>query len=212
MRNHLAQSVQVTATPSKNRKGNAFALLPQLPPLNAKASMEHLEDVPPSSVTRIPSATKRVPFTSVDRTTQRLIDTLLPSIEQTPTRGPSKILHRGTSSSAVTTLAADIVQSSPVGPGLKRPDINRMLSASYKPLSWAKDIYKTPTKNRTTYPFDRAEEPVIEATPIQNSSIHKAPSPAMDERQVDAPSSHSMEPQKSIYASLGWDDDVDELA
>ncbi|KAK0509818.1 hypothetical protein JMJ35_008212 [Cladonia borealis] len=200
VRNPLAQSVQVTATPRKNRKGNPFALLPQIPPLNATPSTEDLENVPPSSVTRIPSSTKRLPSTSVDRTTQRLIDTLLPSIEQTPTRGPSKTLHRAASSSAVTTLAADIVQSSPVGPGLKRPDINRMLSASYEPLSWATDIHETPTKNRTTYLLDRAEEPVIEATPIQNLSTHKAPSPTMDERQ------------RSIYASLGWDDDVDELA
>ena len=212
MRNHLAQSVQVTATPSRNRKGNPFAPLPRLPPLNAKASIEDLEDIPPSSVIRIPSSTKRVSSTSVDRTTQNLIDTLLPSVEQTPTRVPSKILHRAASSCAVTTLATNIVQSSPIGPGLKLPDTTRMVSASYGPSTWATDIHETPTKNRTKYLFDRAEEPVIEATTIQNFSTHKAPSPATDERQLDPPSSQLIEPQRSIYASLGWDDDVDELA
>ena len=110
------------------------------------------------------------------------------------------------------TLAAEIVQSSPVCPGSKRPGIDCMLSASHEPLSWATDMHETPTKNRTTYPFDRAEEPVIEATPIQILSTSRASSAPMDERQADVPSSHSKEPQRSIYASLGWDDEVDELA
>lgn len=112
----------------------------------------------------------------------------------------------------MTTLAADVVQSSPVGPGLKRTDINGMLSASYEPLSWTTNIHETPTKNRTTNPFDRAEQPVIEATPIQILSTNKASSTPMHERQADALSSHSKEPQTSIYTSLGWDDEVDELA
>ena len=112
----------------------------------------------------------------------------------------------------MTTLAAGIVQSSPVGPRLKRTDINRMLSASYEPVSWTTNIHETPTKNRTTNSFDRAEQPVIEVTPIQISSTNKASSTPMDERQEDALSFHSKEPQTSIYASLGWDDEVDELA
>ncbi len=87
-----------------------------------------------------------------------------------------------------------------------------MLSASYEPLSWATDIHETPTKNRTTYSFDRAEEPVVEATTVQILSTSKASNAPMDERQADAPSSHSKEPQRSIYVSLGWDDEVDELA
>ena len=212
MRNPMAQGVQVTATPSKNRQGNPFAPLPRFPPPNSTASVEELEDVPPSSVTRIPSSTKRVPFTSGERTTQRLSNRLLPSIEQTPTRGPSKSLHRAASSSAVITLAAENVQSSPVCPVSKGPDMDRMLSASYEPLSWATDIHETPTKNRTTYPFDRAEDPVIEATPVQILPTEKAYSAPLDDRQADVPSSHSKEPQRSIYASLGWDDEVDELA
>lgn len=212
VRNPLAQGVQVTATPSKNRQGNPFAPQPRLPPPNTATSVEELEDVPPSSVTRIPSSTKRALSTSAERTTQRLSSRLLPSIEQTPTRGPSKSLHRAASSSAVIALAAENVQSSPVCLGSKRPNMDRMLSESYEPLSWATDVHETPTKNRTTYPFDRAENSVIEATPVQILPTEQAYSAPLDDRQADVPSSHSKEPLRSIYASLGWDDEVDELA
>ena len=90
--------------------------------------------------------------------------------------------------------------------------MDRMLSASYEPLSWATDIHETPTKNRTTYPFDKAEDPVIEATPVHILSTEKAYSAPLDDKKAGVPSSHSKEPQMSIYASLGWDDEVDELA
>ena len=87
-----------------------------------------------------------------------------------------------------------------------------MLSTSYDPLSWATNIDETPTKNRTNYLFDRAEDPVIGATPVQIISTKKAYNAPLDDREADVPSSHSKEPQMSIYASLGWDDEVDELA
>ena len=90
--------------------------------------------------------------------------------------------------------------------------MDRMLSESYEPLLWATDIHETPTKNRTTYPFDTAEDPVIEATPVQILPTEQAYSAPLDDRQADVPSSHSKEPLRSIYASLGWDDQVDELA
>ena len=90
--------------------------------------------------------------------------------------------------------------------------MERVPSTSFEPLSWVTNIHETPTKNRTNYLFDRAEDPVIGATPVQITSTKQASNAPLDDREADVPSSQSRAPQMSIYASLGWDDEVDELA
>ena len=194
------------ATPSKNRQWNPFSGLPRLPQPNASAPPEELEDIPPSSVSRVPSSTRRAPSTLVKGSTKRFGDRLLPSVEQTPTRGPSKFLGRPAASSAVMASTAEIPQSSPAGPELKPPNVPSGLSAS---STWNTNIHETPAKYRTIYHVDQAEELDIEATPIKVPLNDK---PLKDALQADPPSSQQQEPEISIYASLGWDDDVDELS
>ena len=197
------------ATPSKNRQWNLFSGLPRLPQPNTSALPEELEDIPPSSVSRVPTSTRRAPSTLVKSSTRRFGDRLLPSVEQTPTRGPSKFLGRPAASSAVMASTAEIPQSSPAGPELKPPNVPSGLSASYRSSTWNTNIHETPTKDRTIYHVDQAEEPDIEATPIKAPLNDK---PLKDALQADPLSSQQQEPEISIYASLGWDDDVDELS
>ena len=188
------------ATPSRNRQWNPFGGLPRLPPPTASAPPEELEDIPPSSASRVPSSARRAPSTLVKSSTRRLGDRLWPSVEQTPTRGPFKFLGRPAASSAVMASTAEIPQSSPAGPEL---------SASYRSSTWNTNNHETPTKDRTIHHLDQAEEPDIEATPIKVPLNDKPPKDAL---KADPPSSQQQEPEISIYASLGWDDDVDELS
>ena len=90
VRNLFAQGVQVMATPKGNRRKDVFGGLPSLPQPTCNFAPEP-DEIPPSSIPRVPS--------SVQKYTARLSKISQPrlprggtqnSIEQTPTRGPSK--------------------------------------------------------------------------------------------------------------------------
>lgn len=68
--------------------------------------------------------------------------------------------------------------------------------------------HKTPTKHRAHDGADQAAALGIEATPIQLSRV----APTSEKPLKPTASPQAQEAPMSIYASLGWDDEVDELS
>ena len=197
------------ATPSKNRQRYPFGALPRFPRADASAPPEELEDIPPSSVSRISSSTKRAPFTLAKSSAQRSGNRFLPGIEQTPTRGLSKFSMLTNTSSAVITSVIEVPQLSPPKPESEPASVSGEVLVSYRSYTSNTDVRETPTRGRTIYHVDRAEESGVEATPIKVQSNDKS----LDNIQpADLPSSWEQEAGTSIYASLGWDDGIDELS
>lgn len=209
VRSHFVQGVQVMATPSKNRQRYLFGALPQLPRADASGPPEELEDIPPSSVSRIPSSTKRASFTLAKSSAQRSGDRFLPGIEQTPTRGLFKFSMLPNTSSAAITSVIEVPQLSPPKPESEPASASSEVLVSYRSYTRNTDVRETPTRGRTIYHVDRAEESDVGATPIKVQSNDK---PVHDILPADLPGSWEQEAGTSIYASLGWDDDIDELS
>lgn len=96
IRTLFAQGVQVTATPSKNRQKDIMGGLPRLPASSTTIPQADLEDIPPSSGLRAPDSLIKVRNTLVPASDDypRIIQrSVLPSLGQTPTRGPSKLTN-----------------------------------------------------------------------------------------------------------------------
>ena len=100
VRNPLAQAMQVMATPSKDRKRGSFAGLPQFP-APADTAPTPLDEVPPSSVSKVPCSTNKLAGRSALARSTTLPTFNKPTyhVEQTPTRGPDKFFSRYLSSS-----------------------------------------------------------------------------------------------------------------
>ncbi|KAL2043524.1 hypothetical protein N7G274_003831 [Stereocaulon virgatum] len=209
VRNSFGQGVQIMATPSKNRKRNPFGAIARLSQPSASAPPEDLEDIAPSSVSRIPSSTNKAPFTLAKSTAQRSSDRFLPGIAQTPTRGFSKFSMLPNTSSAVITSATKVPQFSPPKPGSEPFSVSSGILVSHRPYMRNTEVRETPTKGRTINHIGRAQKSGVEATPIKVQSNDK---PLNDILPADLPSSWEQEAETSIYASLGWDDDIDELS
>jgi hypothetical protein len=112
-------------------------------------------------------------------------------------------------SSAVITSATEVSQLSPPKPESEPANVTSGVLVSHRSYTRNTDVRETPTKGRTIYHVDRAEESGVEATPIKVRANDK---PLNDILPADLPSSWEQEVETSIYASLGWDDDIDELS
>ena len=168
--------------------------------------MPELEEVPPSSISCVPSSSRKAresPFLAPD-STRKTGSSALP-IAETPTRGPSKLWGRPPISTAAVESGGDMSRLPPLSAASKPPKVSNDLSTF---TQWPLQIHKTPSK----FPYpDRAEQSVhaaINATPVKvppvaNKLADKSP------KAVLSPSSQGKE--ESIYAALGWDDDIDEL-
>ena len=96
VRNLFAQSMQVMATPSKDRKRD-FTGLPRLP-RQPMISHTEVEEIPPSSVSKVScSATKAGTSSVLRQSSIQKPSASLSHVEQTPTKGPSKFFVRSTS-------------------------------------------------------------------------------------------------------------------
>jgi len=94
VRNLFAEGVQVMATPSRNRRRDVYAGFSRLSQATEAGTVE-LEEVPPSSVSRVPSSTTKSHCGAM-RSPKYPGECNLPSIERTPTRGLSKLSGRPT--------------------------------------------------------------------------------------------------------------------
>lgn len=126
-------------------------------------------------------------------------------IAETPTRGPSKLRGRPPISTAAIESVADITHPPPLPAASKLPKASNDL---FTPTRWSLQSYQTPSKFRCSHEVERCGDASIHATPV------KAPSAANvhSENSTKAVLSPVLqEKEESIYAALGWDDDVDEL-
>ena len=93
VRNTLAQAVQVMATPSRNRQKNVYG---RLPPPSTKLPPADLEEIPPSSGLRAPDSLIKAGAASIplrDEYPTIVRHNELPFVDQTPTRGSSKLTN-----------------------------------------------------------------------------------------------------------------------
>jgi hypothetical protein len=194
------------ATPSKNRHCNVLADL-RFPRPHSASAATTLDEVPPSSVSRITGSVIKAHGSSsfCQDGAPWIGSNVLPSVEQTPTRGPTKLLGRPMSSS--TAKAAGEGQMSYTRK-LKSPEANPDLSLSFSLPPWPSKVQETPSKERTADHSFQQEKRRIEETPSKPSvTIQDSP-----KTSAAATFFSSQEQETSIYASLGWDDDADELA
>lgn len=195
------------ATPSNNRHKDVYGGLTRFP-RQSIASLPELEEVPPSSISCVPSSSRkprRSPFLAPDSTRKTDSSALALPVVETPTRGPSKLWGRPPISTAAIESVADVSHPPPLSAALNPPKAsNGIFTSPQLPLQ----VHETPSKFRCSHQVERSEDASISATPV------KAPPPANkaadnSPKAVLSPSSQGKE--ESIYAALGWDDDVDEL-
>ena len=206
------------ATPKGNRRKNVFGHPPRLPTTNAEDSREP-EVIPRSSGPRIPSSLVcpgRV-AQSVDGAT-----TIHPSwskltVEQTPSRKATRVDK--TSLRKTTEVNQDmdeLCQASPELPVLvSRHAITRPLAPSRTPSytlpPLLATIQCTPSQKLARTDNNLAELSVGD-TPVKSREIVVSKK-LVDEKLTSRQSPlNTARQQKSIYSSLGWDDnDEDEL-
>lgn len=207
VRNPFAQGAQVMATPSNNRHKDVYGGLTRFP-RRSIASLPELEEVPPSSISCVPSSSRkprRSPFLAPDSTRKTDSSALALPVVETPTRGSSKLWGRPPISTAAIESVADLSQPPPLSAALNPPKAsNGIFTSPQLPLQ----VHETPSKFRCSHQVERSEDASIRATPVKapplaNEAADNSP------KAVLSPSSQGKE--ESIYAALGWDDDVDEL-
>lgn len=188
------------ATPSNNRRKDVYGGPPRLP-RQITAPVPEQEEVPPSSISCVPSSSRKAqqsPFLAPDSTAKTGRSAL--PIAETPTRGPLKLWGRPPPFAAAMEYHTDIHQPLPLS------DINNAVNMS-TPRHWPLHVYETPSKFRHSKEAKQAGGTAI------YSMSEKAPCAA------DKPSNFSTQPvpslasqdtEESIYAALGWDD-ADEL-
>lgn len=201
------------ATPSKNRRHHVFPDLPQIARPNsafAAVAAADLEDVPSSNVPQISDSTQKTKQSSTiwkdwaPRSSNNNSGGL--TVEQTPSRRPSRLLGCLLTPSIDMAAEETRVYQSPHSTRLKPSEAIPGLNKSPSLPMWFSKIHQTPSKGRTADHFDR-KEPIVEATPEKSVlSIQDFTNPSA----VTALSS-SQEQETSIYTSLGWDDDADDL-
>lgn len=214
----------MTATPRGNRQKDVFGRLPRLPAANPTISNEP-DEIPPSSVSRVPSSVQRHPALSIKDNEPKLPRPYLQTtMEQTPTRGPSKQSKsslgaelRTRPSSVFLTPSkprrspATISEKSRISsPYAGQPSSSNHLGAD----NHGGGIQETPHKSQIDVPEKGGASVSIDARPFSPLSDLE-PDIRANVLSATIPSSPPVleeESSKSLFETLGWDDYVDELA
>lgn len=195
LRNPSAQGVQVLATPRGNKKRDVYHGLSSLRHSYQEALPE-IEEVPPSSALREISSTPRARGNRPGACNLNV----LPKIEQTPCRGPSKLVRSYPNESFTP---------------------NRQIESRPPPMAVLKSEY--PVKLTSTSISDAANletpskaGPRIQGQGSSEQGIQDTPVKGLKAAQVTALRTSTLsllgnENDECIYESLGWDDDADGL-
>ncbi|KAI4263694.1 MAG: hypothetical protein L6R42_001177 [Xanthoria sp. 1 TBL-2021] len=211
VRNPFAQSVQIMATPSANRRRDVYAS--QTSQLQKSAVIaEDVEEIPPSSCLRVPASTTKLladPQAKSNSAEPRRY--LLPTVEQTPTRGPSKFSKLNNISNASPSAAKQAITTTSswlmaAEPQLSIPDTSR--KHAYQLPSSRSGVQGTPSRRTSTGPKGSLPRSGIESTPVKSSKTVSANLAVISNNITSSPMPKGGD--VSIYESLGWDD-VDEL-
>ncbi|KAL9596809.1 MAG: hypothetical protein Q9179_004486 [Wetmoreana sp. 5 TL-2023] len=208
--NPLAQSVQVMATPSAKRRKDVFAALPSQAP-TLTFDPQELEEISPSSCTCVPASAMKPPTEAIADSNPR--PKKRPAVEQTPTRGPfkhSNLLNIvATPRLGLAEKKIDETTLRSTNPKLPPSilDSSKRLSEQLPPPT--SGIQGTPSRRGSAITKGVLPRPVIEGTPVK--PLKPVPGNLMPTSNNIMTSPSSNEGGVSIYKSLGWDDDVDEL-
>ena len=202
-RNLSAQGVQVLATPSVNRRKDVFGV-PSRFSHTFNAAPEP-EGIPESSAINAVSCTPNAKGGSTSRAVQQLPA----SHQQTPTRGLlkptgswSNVSSTGNRPELGCRLSKPSSNVDAVVPFLDEKNASQPHSFPSLPSS----RNRTPTKVGSTNTQPQTSHWKIDDTPI------KVPQAPLGRKQEKSISPNTNENSVSIYDSLGWNDDVDELS
>lgn len=205
VRNPFARGAQVMATPSNNRHKDVYGGLPRFK-RQGTASQPEEEKNSPSSISCVPSSSRkaqRSPFLAPDSTRQAGSSAL--PIAETPTRGPYKLWERP----PISTAAMESVGEKSHRPFLSAaPRSSKASNGLSTSTNWPLQIHETPSKFPDPYQVERSEDATINATPVKATPAASKPA---DNSPKAVSSSSPQGKEESIYAALGWDDEIDEL-
>lgn len=195
------------ATPKGNRQKDVFGVdASRLPQSFSGVTVPVEPDlIPPSSGLRVPSTSSKIRVQSgVDPGLLRTAKPILPSVQQTPTRRPSKLAR---SFSQTTRRAGDAIAFPPLNlkPDEKDEELRGPDRDSSPELPHDSSISCAMTSNTSFTPIDRSHhQSAIQENPAKSAEITKA----FAQPPCSLPENHQQ--SRSIYESLGWDDDIDE--
>ncbi|KAL8771184.1 MAG: hypothetical protein Q9209_003355 [Squamulea sp. 1 TL-2023] len=212
VRHPFAQSVQIMATPSARRRRDVYASQTSRPQ-KSMVIEEDLDEIPPSSCIRVPGSLIK-PWGELQMTgsSTRPPVHLMPTVEQTPTRGPCKffrsntmpnaIQHSAKQASTTTPSSATVAGHSSSIPDTGRRPVEKLRSSHL-------GVHGTPSKTTSTGTRGNLPRSGIEDTPTKQLKPVSANAVATSSKITSSPIPKGGD--VSIYESLGWDDDVDEL-
>ena len=226
MRNPLVQGVQVTATPKGNRRKDVFGGPSYLSMTHAR-ELEQPEVVLSSSDPRIPSSSIKTQVRndgdelsrSIPQPAFKHIGGPQPAVYQTPSRKWSRpanttLIHQDNSHHEENGLNEESPEL-PILPSLLDSSKRSLASSrnpSYKLPSQQWDIQETPTRKRL--PSGNADSlgQNLQDMPVKARPGSRGGGFPFSKLGKSNVMPHQAEAPKSIYESLGWDDnDIDEL-
>ena len=214
----------MTATPRGNRQKDVFGGLPRLPAANPTITNEP-DEIPPSSISRVPSSVQRHPALPIKDNEPKLPRPYLQTtIEQTPTRGPSKQSKNPlgaepkdrpysvfvTPSKPRRSPAIISQQPRLPSPYAAQPSSSIRLDAEVHGAA----IQDTPLKPQIDVPEKGGASNCTDARQVSPRSDVE-PDIRANVLPTTIPSSPPVleeESSRSLFETLGWDDYVDELA
>ncbi|KAL8682202.1 MAG: hypothetical protein Q9186_001740 [Xanthomendoza sp. 1 TL-2023] len=212
VRNPFAQSVQIMATPSANRRRDVYVSQPSQLQKSMTMQVEP-EEIPGSSCIRVPASIIKPPAdvqVGSDSTMPR--KRLMPAIEQTPTRGPSKFSRANVMRNGNLDTAEEVIAATPSSvTTARRPAsvLKRGQGRADQPLPESFGVQGTPSRRASTGLKTGLARSGIESSPVKPLGSVSANVAATSKTMTSAPIQKA---DPSIYQSLGWDDDdVDEL-
>ena len=196
------------ATPSKNRRANII-LTGLSSSYQARKSAAEVNEVPPSSISKVSESIKKARGSSFSATemSQQTYEGILRAHEQTPTRRPSKASSRPLGPSIGSEKHDEFMVPSSGRSDREPPNVVVGSSISRLLSSYYPNIQKTPSKARLPCRSGEHEE-IVQVTP--NKIFLNTVELTAENATASVPSSD--QPEQSIYAKLGWDDDIDDLA
>ncbi|KAL8799769.1 MAG: hypothetical protein Q9182_005635 [Xanthomendoza sp. 2 TL-2023] len=211
VRNPFAKSVQIMATPSTNRRRDVYAS--QLSQLQKPIVVEEEEEeIPLSSCTRVPaSIVKPSAGSQVGRDSAMSRKRLMPTVEQTPTRRPSKLPRANGTRNANLDTVEEGIATTPSSVATARHPASVLESnqtTADQPLPENSGVRETPVRKASTGLKTGPAWPAVESCPVKPLGSVSANMAGMSKNMTNSPISKA---DVSIYQSLGWDDDVDEL-
>ena len=187
------------ATPSATRRRDVYAS--QTSQIQKRTMiLSEVEGIPPFSCLNVPaSATKLLPGLSNAANPRKY---WMPTVEQTPTRGPSKVAKMDNIPQPSQNAAESQITGEP-------SILDTSQKSEYSVPLYHSDVQGTPSRRAMAGLKGSVPWSCIESTPVKPLRTVSANLGAMNDSIPYSPIPQGGD--VSIYQNLGWDNDVDEL-